>query len=372
MDETVFLKPSSGIGSLKGRLNLSSCFAGQFVSCSFRAAGQIPKSTALYHTDYNIQASKYNPESQKKKGAGTKEEKRPAPAVQGYMNTFEHLCEIIYQLVFSTASDIRGVHGLLVVSGATASGKSQIARGVIYKYLKNLVSENLVPGQGSRQRRPHLVTFEDPIDERWADDPETARRTGIDYTPRELNKDVASLEQAVEAALRQTPRVFFVGETRRPKDWQTLLRFASTGHLSVTTSHAGSLTEAMGQLFRATGADTPARRSEIAGRILALVHLRKDNTTSKDNEPGLNFTLPAIWIKSSLSTKILMSDGLSGLLPYRDAGARENSPDVAADISCLGRTWFAGQLLSRAEDAVQEKFGKIVRSTALRWDLGGI
>ena len=157
------------------------------------------------------------------------------------MNSIHDLCDVIYERIFST---VPGTHGLIVISGATASGKSKIARGLIYEFLRTLV-----PKKNSQQRRPHLVTFEDPIDKFWANDPDSARRTGIDYTPRELNKDVDSLQMAVEAALRQTPEMFFVGEIRQPENWKALLRFASTGHLSVTTSHAGSLTEAMEQLF---------------------------------------------------------------------------------------------------------------------------
>lgn len=96
----------------------------------------------------------------------------------------------------------------------------------------------------------------------------------VDYTPREKGKDAMSIKEAVMNALRQTPKVLFVGETREIGDWSRLLDFAGTGHLVVTTAHAGSLVEAMANLLRAVEARRPTKRSEVADRTLALIHLR--------------------------------------------------------------------------------------------------
>ena len=64
-DETVCLKPKKHKSSLVGRLNVSNCFKGRFVSCSFRATGSIPKAKLPYHTEYQVEASGYNPNPHK-------------------------------------------------------------------------------------------------------------------------------------------------------------------------------------------------------------------------------------------------------------------------------------------------------------------
>jgi hypothetical protein len=367
-DETVCLNSTVSDAFVIGRLNVSSCYGREFVSCSFRATGTLPRDIPCeYHTAYRIEDSSYNPNPPKAPESTENPNSPRAPehaSHERYLSSVGYLCDVVYQRIFPSPS---GAQGLIVVAGATATGKSKIARGLIYKYL-----ETLVPKQNGKERRPHLVTFEDPIDKRWADDPEAARRTGIDYTPRELKKDVDSLEKATDAALRQTPRVFFVGETRNSEDWEVLLRFASSGHLGVTTSHAGSLTEAMGQLFSATNAGSPARRSEVAHRILALIHLRHAKVESGDKTENLNITIPAIWVRSPTSTKTLMADGLAALLPYRGTLSWDESPGIAGEVGCLGRTWFAEQLLSRARGDLKTKFAKEIRRVAMTWDLEGI
>lgn len=366
MDETVSLKSAGGQATVAGRLHASRCFSGEWVSCSFRATSHTKGGSADYHRGaYDITTSAYNPGPSVLAPASAVAEGSVNEPRFCYSNSVEQLCDVIFQRVFSAA---RGDHGLIVISGATATGKSRIARGLIYKYLEPLVRSD------PKCRRPHLVTFEDPIDKYWAGSPDAAEKTGIDYTPREWKKDVDSLRDAVNSALRQTPQVFFAGETRDPRDWTELFRFASTGHLAITTSHAGSLTEAMGQLLSAMKATNPARRSQVANRILALVHLRsaKIPRTINGNVQELQITIPAVWVRSGVSTKALMADGLTALLPYRDTQRWDECPGTAGAMGCLGRSWFAEQLLSLANPSVRERFGEDVVSRALTWDLEGL
>jgi len=306
--------------------------------------------TPRYHTAYDVSKSTFNPEERSNTGKSS------------FLSSMDDLCEEIFQRAFSQTFDL---HGLVVVAGATNTGKSRIARGLIYKFLKTQVAKSV-----GTTRRPHLVTFEDPIDEYWAEDPDAAKHTGVDYTPREKRKDANSLNEVVDAALRQTPSVFFVGETRDPQDWKEVFRFASTGHMCVTTSHSGSLTEAMGQLLLAMEAKSPAGRSEVAHRIMALVHLRSHKVVVDGKT--LKVTLPAIWVRSPVSSMTLMADGLTALLPYREAPIKVTSSGGAKNLGCLGRSWFAERLLSRSSEAVRRVFEEQVMSLAFKWDLEGI
>jgi hypothetical protein len=192
--------------------------------------------------------------------------------------------------------------GLIVVAGRTGSGKSLIARALARRFME--YATHLHGG-----RRPHLLTYEDPIEELFHESPEAAARSGIDYTPREKGVDVPSLEAAARDALRQTPALFYVGETRDEKDWGVLLRFAETG-LAITTSHTGSLVETMGQILRAAKARSPAERSRVVERIAALVHLRPHLL-----EAGEKVLIPAFWFRSKCSISSFTAEGLGALLP---------------------------------------------------------
>jgi hypothetical protein len=378
-DEAVRLRPRTAVmleeAFQDGRLHLSRCFGGEFASLTFRATGKpVGKCQAEYLIRSDVSKSEFNPDQHKRKRAKTPPTtgpQNPIPEVR-FLTPFESICEVLYKRIFPESLDVRG---LILITGSTASGKSNIARGLIYKYLAETIS------RANAGRRPHFVTFEDPIDKYWAATPIKAALTGIDYTPREKGKDVLSLRHAVEAALRQTPKIFFVGETREPDDWKEILRFASTGHLCITTSHAGSLTESMGQILVATGASTPALRSDVAKRLLAIVHLRTRSAVqadeNKDKAQIRNINLPALWVRSAVSSKALMADGLGSILPYQEAEDDGDSGEypkrgVAGKHGCLGRSWFADRFLDAERASVGKDLRKTIKRLALGWDLEGL
>jgi hypothetical protein len=365
-DDTVELTDRSTGTMVRGRLNACRCYASRFVSCSFRRISDIAGDNVAYHMPYDITRSGFNPKAPNGKVDEKPEHTAKTVSLQ-FMCSIEQLCDAIFRRIFAPMEQPRG---LIVISGATAAGKSQTARGLVYKYLCTKIE-----AENSGVRRPHLVTCEDPVDKLWAKNPDEARMTGVDYTPRDLglDKDVNSLENAVTTALRQTPAVFFVGEVRSRTDWRSILRFASTGHLAITTSHAGSLTEAMGQILRATQSNTPALRSETASRVLALVHLRTARiaVTIDDLPVELVVTLPAIWVRSAASTKAIMADGLSALLPFRDVGGVDAAVG-AGQFGSLGRTSFAEQLLKGSNQGTKSSAGEQILRTARTWDLEGI
>jgi len=253
--------------------------------------------------------------------------------------------------------------GLVVVAGSTNSAKSLITRGLIHLYLENvLLSEG--------DRRPHLVTFEDPIEKYFAEmggagDVQAAEDL-IDYTPRQRGIDAPDLQGALHDALRQTPKIFFVGETRRNEDWRALIDFAATGHLVVTTAHAGSLIEAMHKILLATEAKTPAERNEVASRILAVVQLKRAEVPGFANCKAL---VPAVWRRVPQGVNSLTAEGLASILPHSHSD--ENRP-----CSCLGRKYFAERLLKMARTRAQDPFNSPRLSAALTkkaidWDLQG-
>ena len=272
-----------------------------------------------------------------------------------FLNKIPEICSPISKVIFG--QPISEKRGLVIVAGRTGSCKSQIAKQLIETYLKDILPV--------AARRPHLLTFEDPIEAAFKPLP------GVDYTQREKGKDAADLREAIGNALRQTPAVMFVGETRDPEEWKLLLEFAGTGHLVVTTAHAGSLTEAMGNILQATKADDPAARSVVAERLLALIHLRPE-----ERKINRSILIPALWHRTPEGIKTLMAEGLSSLVPNMPrrlsrAGQEECYP------SSIGRRWFGRELLDSATRARRkpplEKWEREkVVSLACEWDLQGI
>lgn len=295
------------------------------------------------------------------------ESPKSAPPAESFLNDKDakEICDILYPIIFS--NNRLEEHGLIIIAGRTGTAKSKIARKLLTKYLQSHFRKT--SNQGTRN--PHLLTFEDPIEKDLREafdpnDPESINWSKVDYTPREKGKDASGVKETVLNALRQTPKVLFVGETRETEDLSKLLEFAGTGHLVITTTHAGSLVEAMANLLRAAEARRPTRRSEVADRTLALIHLKRDEVEL--GEKKIQVVIPALWHRTPTGVKTLMAEGLSSLLPNNPKPGEENQ------YSSIGRYWFSGVLVDKSgiQETVKSELKTKLIGKALAWDLEGI
>jgi hypothetical protein len=270
-------------------------------------------------------------------------------------------------------------HGLIIISGQTGTLKSTILRELLQEYLRSF---NFAAW--GKRRYPHIVTIEDPIEkpivplDRKNVEPylNHADQFNINFTPRQIGLDVESLKKGLHDALRQTPTAVIVGETRDQRSWIGLLRFASTGHLCFTTTHAGSLVETLRTIIEATGSTTPDLRSSLVEKIVAVVHLRSFDLrsacgqTSNDGAelgPYESMLLPAIWRNVNGGANFFVSDGLSAILPRRAEGQNGRPPS-----SCRGRADFARVMLTFLPRELSDRVGLRVRRIATRSDLEGV
>jgi twitching motility protein PilT len=107
-------------------------------------------------------------------------------------------------------------NGLVLVTGATGSGKSSTLAAVLRKV---------------NQLRPvHVVTLEDPIE--FVHEHEKAT-----FNQRELGADFDTFDNGLRAALRQAPKIILVGEMRDRATIEIALHAAETGHLVMSTLH---------------------------------------------------------------------------------------------------------------------------------------
>lgn len=117
--------------------------------------------------------------------------------------------------------------GLILVTGATGSGKSTTLAGMI---------EHI-----NRTRTEHIITVEDPIEFMIRD-----RRCIINQ--REIGNDTKSFHRALKAALRQDPDVILVGEMRDIETMEIALTAAETGHLVMSTLHTIDAPESIARI----------------------------------------------------------------------------------------------------------------------------
>jgi type II secretory ATPase GspE/PulE/Tfp pilus assembly ATPase PilB-like protein len=116
--------------------------------------------------------------------------------------------------------------GAILITGPAGSGKTTTA----YALLRELADR----GETLRS----IVTLEDPVEHAL---------NGIAQVEVSTQGD-RTLGEMIKYMMRQDPEVLFVGEIR---DWQTAeaaFQAALTGHLLLTTFHAGDAAEAVGRL----------------------------------------------------------------------------------------------------------------------------
>ncbi|NOY79757.1 MAG: PilT/PilU family type 4a pilus ATPase [Kiritimatiellaeota bacterium] len=110
--------------------------------------------------------------------------------------------------------------GLLLITGATGSGKSTTMAAILHHI--------------NRQYPRHIVTIEDPIEFVHRD-----LRSLV--SQREVGHDTRGFSQALRHALRQSPDVLFIGEMRDTETMQTAISAALTGHFVVSTLHTADV-----------------------------------------------------------------------------------------------------------------------------------
>ena len=144
--------------------------------------------------------------------------------------------------------------GLILVTGATGSGKSTTLAAMI-----DCINAT---------RSGHIVTIEDPI--------EFLHRDKMSFvTQREVDVDTRSFADALRGALRQDPDVILVGEMRDHETIETALTAAETGHLVLSTLHTLDATETITRIVSSFPSHQQKTvRLQLAGILKAVVSMR--------------------------------------------------------------------------------------------------
>lgn len=142
--------------------------------------------------------------------------------------------------------------GLILVTGATGSGKTTTLAALLNEFNEKL------PG--------HIVTLEDPVE--FVHPHKTST-----FCQRELGNDFNTFATGLRAALREAPKVIFVGELRDRETTEIAITAAETGHLVVSTLHtinAGqSINRILGMFEQAEQTQMRQRLAETLRYIVA-------------------------------------------------------------------------------------------------------
>lgn len=142
-------------------------------------------------------------------------------------------------------------HGLVLVTGACGSGKSSTLAAML---------DNL-----NHLRPCHILTLEQPIEFLHV-----SQRALV--SQRELPSMHASLAQALRNALREDPDIIMIGELRDPESIAMALEAAETGHLVLSTLHAGNAQDALLRIIGSfPAAHQEAIRTQLSLSLVAII-----------------------------------------------------------------------------------------------------
>ena len=146
---------------------------------------------------------------------------------------------------------VKHPHGLLLVTGATGSGKSTTLAALVHHL--------------NTTQALHILTLEDPIEF-----VHTSQRSLVQQ--RSVPGHSAGFDSALRAALRQDPDVVLVGEMRDLPTVRLALSAAETGHLVLGSLHTRSATQAVERLVDVfPSSDKALVRQQLSLSLLGVV-----------------------------------------------------------------------------------------------------
>jgi len=145
----------------------------------------------------------------------------------------------------------QGKDGILLVCGATGSGKSSTMAAML-----NWINQTM---------DKHIVTIEDPIEYTFIDDKSV-------FQQREIGLDVPTFELAIKSVLRQNPDIILIGEMRDRETFETAISAAETGHLVFSTMHAATVAQSLTRLFEFFPPEQVIQaRRQVAGSLRGFI-----------------------------------------------------------------------------------------------------
>lgn len=141
--------------------------------------------------------------------------------------------------------------GIVMVSGATGSGKSTTLAAMIEHINAN--------------QKKHIITLEDPIEFVFEDNQSVVEQ-------REVGLDTQSFSHGLRHILRQDPDIIMIGEMRDAISVSAAINSADTGHLVISTVHTTNAAQAVNRILEFFGAEEREQvRRQLATTLRAII-----------------------------------------------------------------------------------------------------
>lgn len=184
-------------------------------------------------------------------------------------------------------------HGLVLVTGATGSGKSTTLASWV--------------AHVNQYYSAHIITLEDPIEYRFQSDQCLIHQT-------ELGRQAGTYAAALRDVLRRDPDTIVVGELRDLASIELALRAAETGHLVVATLHSSNAVEAIARLIDVFPANNkPFIRHILSTVLIGVIAQRLVRCNTDVNKQGRIATYEVL--TASAAVKNLIKEGKETQLP---------------------------------------------------------
>ncbi len=193
---------------------------------------------------------------------------------------------------------ILNLRGLILVTGATGTGKSTTVAAMIDYRASKLDG--------------HIVTIEDPIEYLFQH-----RKSLI--TQREVGVDTLSFKEAIKNSLRQAPTVIYIGELRDADTVSFALHSAETGHLVISTLHSTNASQTIERILNFFSHDFHDQvRMQLSYNLRAIVSQRLVPIESGRRLPVLE-----ILINTAFVQELIQKGELGQLKKVMESGRQE-------------------------------------------------
>lgn len=210
--------------------------------------------------------------------------------------------------------------GLVMIVGPTGSGKTT----TLYSILNSLNND---------ERK--IITIEDPVEYQFSG------ITQISVHSQEGGND-SSFADKLRATLRLDPDIVMVGEIRDNDTAKTALQASLTGHLVLSTYHAGSAAEALTRLMDVIGQNplfVSAIRLVMAQRLIR----RLDDATKQPRDPTEAELTRIRSVIDSLPESIERPN-LEGLKLYTPGSSTDNPYGYSGQIAIREQFRMTGEI----------------------------
>ena len=161
--------------------------------------------------------------------------------------------------VYEHLLSLAGGSGLILLAGATGSGKSTTVSALLKEFLQ--------------KKGGYAFTIEDPI-EMPLDGVYVTQEAELGLCKQTTPPD-GKWEEGIKSALRSKPRYIYLGEIREPAVASEALRAATSGHLVLSTIHANNVNDAVNALVKyaaSSGISEEMAYELVANGFLGCIH----------------------------------------------------------------------------------------------------